>query len=97
MEKIKHLKIETATFFPKFTRMHWIVFDSCMHSFFCANRHGAGGAPDRLVGRAGRWVEPVCMSGRPRLPLTIGSPGLPLYLPYIYIYIDVVFIALGSI
>jgi hypothetical protein len=35
MEEIKHLKIETAThFFPKFTRMHWIVFDSCMHSFF---------------------------------------------------------------
>jgi hypothetical protein len=41
------------TFFPKFTRMHWIVFDSCMHFFFCANRRGAGGAPDRLVGRAG--------------------------------------------
>jgi hypothetical protein len=54
MEKIKHLKIETVThIFPKFTRMHWIVFDSCMHSFFCANRRGAGGAPDRLVGRAG--------------------------------------------
>jgi hypothetical protein len=31
--------------------MHWIVFDLCMHSFFCANRRGAGGAPDRLVGR----------------------------------------------
>jgi hypothetical protein len=84
MEEIKHLKIETAAhFFPKFTRMHWIVFDSCMHSFFCANRRGAGGAPDRLVGA--RWVEPVCRGGRPGLPLTIGSPGLPLYLPYIYI------------
>jgi hypothetical protein len=58
-----------------------------MHFFFCANRRGAGGAPDRLVGRAGRWVEPVCRGGRPGLPLTIGSPGLPLYLPYIYIYI----------
>jgi hypothetical protein len=54
MEKIKHLKIETAThIFPKFMHMHWIVFDSCMHSFFCANRHGAGDAPDSLVGRAG--------------------------------------------
>jgi hypothetical protein len=54
IEEIKHLKIENAThFFPKFTRMHWILFDSCMHSFFCANRRGAGGAPDRLVGRAG--------------------------------------------
>jgi hypothetical protein len=54
MEEIKHLKIETAThFFPKFTRMHWIVFDSCMHSFFCANRRGVGGAPDRLVGCLG--------------------------------------------
>jgi hypothetical protein len=29
------------------------VFDSCMHFFFCANRRGVGGAPDRLVGRAG--------------------------------------------
>jgi hypothetical protein len=54
MEEIKHLKIETATYIlSKFTRMHWIVFDSYMHSFFCANRRGAGGAPDRLVGRAG--------------------------------------------
>jgi hypothetical protein len=25
------------------------------------------------------------MDGRPELPLTIGSPGLLLYLPYIYI------------
>jgi hypothetical protein len=37
MEEIKHLKIETAThIFPKFTRMLWIVFYSCMHSFFFA-------------------------------------------------------------
>jgi hypothetical protein len=34
-------------------RMHWIVFDLCMHSFFFANRRGAGGAPDSLFGRAG--------------------------------------------
>jgi hypothetical protein len=35
MEEIKDLKIETAAhIFPKFMRMHWIVFDSCMHSFF---------------------------------------------------------------
>jgi hypothetical protein len=54
MKEINHLKIETAThFFPKFTRMYWIVFDSCMHSFFCANKRRAGGAPDRLVGRVG--------------------------------------------
>jgi hypothetical protein len=34
MEKIKHLKIETTThIFPKFTRMHGNVFDSCMHFF----------------------------------------------------------------
>jgi hypothetical protein len=39
--------------------MHWIMFDSCMHSFFCANRHGAGGAPDRLVGRLGRGAAQV--------------------------------------
>jgi hypothetical protein len=54
MDEIKHLKIETVThIFSKFTRMHWIVFDSCMHSFFFANRRGADDAPDRLVGRAG--------------------------------------------
>jgi hypothetical protein len=54
MEKIKDLKIETAGHIvPKFMRMHWIVFDTCMHSFFCANRRGADGAPDSLVGRAG--------------------------------------------
>jgi hypothetical protein len=54
MEEIKDLKTETAAhIFPKFMRMHWIVFDSCMHSFFYANRRGAGGAPDSLFGRAG--------------------------------------------
>jgi hypothetical protein len=58
-----------------------------MHAFlFCANKRGAGGVPDRLVGHAGRWVEPVCRGGRPELPLTIESSGLPLYLPYIYIW-----------
>jgi hypothetical protein len=57
-----------------------------MHAFlFCAHRRGTGGAPDILVELA-RWVEPRCRSGRPGLPLTIGSPWLPLYLPYIYIY-----------
>jgi hypothetical protein len=35
MEEIKDLKIETAAhIFSKFMCMHWIVFDSCMHSFF---------------------------------------------------------------
>jgi hypothetical protein len=34
----------------------------------------------------GALVEPVCRGGRPGLPLTIGSSGLLLYLPYIYIY-----------
>jgi hypothetical protein len=35
MEKIKHLKIETAThLFYKFMRMQKNVFDSRMHSFF---------------------------------------------------------------
>jgi hypothetical protein len=54
MEEIKHLKIETTThIFSKFTRMQGNVFDSCMHSFFCANRRGAGGTPDSLVGRTG--------------------------------------------
>jgi hypothetical protein len=54
MEEINDLKIETAAhIFPKFMRMHLIVFDSCMHSFFYANRRGAGGAPDNLIGRAG--------------------------------------------
>jgi hypothetical protein len=34
-----------------------------------------------------RWVEPGCKGGRSELPLTIESPGLTLYLPYIYIHI----------
>jgi hypothetical protein len=58
MEEIKHLKIKIVThIFPKFTRMQGNVFDSCVHSFYCA--HGAGGAPDRLV-QSARWVEPRC-------------------------------------
>jgi hypothetical protein len=37
MEEIKDLKIETAAhIFPRFIRMHWIVFDSFMRSFFFA-------------------------------------------------------------
>jgi hypothetical protein len=62
-------------------RMHWIIFDSCMHSFFCANRRGAGGAPDSLVGCAGlnqfagwsAWASFNYWS--PRLPIVKGSPG----------------------
>jgi hypothetical protein len=85
MEEIKHLKIETVThIFPKFMRMQGDVFDSYMHSFFARTDVGAGGATDSLV-QSVRWVEPVCRGSRPRLPLTIGSPELPLYLPYIYI------------
>jgi hypothetical protein len=87
MEEIKHLKIETVThIFPKFMRMQGDLFDSCMHSFFARRDVGAGGATDSLV-QSVRWVEPGYRDERPGLPLTIGSPGLPLYLPYIYIYI----------
>ena len=64
-------------------RMHWIVFDSCMHSFFALTDVGQVAHPTACLGAL---VEPVCRSDRPGLPLTIGSPGLPLYLPYIYIY-----------
>jgi hypothetical protein len=66
------------------------VFDSCMHSFFARTDVGAVGATDSLV-QSVRWVEPGCRDDRPGLPLTIGSSGLPLYLPYyiyIYIYIE---------
>jgi hypothetical protein len=55
-----------------------------MHSFFARTDVGAGGATDSLV-QSVRWVEPGCRDNRPGLPLTIGSPELPLYLPYIYI------------
>ena len=83
MQEIKHLKIETTThFFPKFMRMQGDVFDSCMHSFFAGRDVGADGATDSLV-QMMRWVEPGCRDDRPGLPLTIGSPGLPLYLIYI--------------
>jgi hypothetical protein len=85
MEEIKHFKIETVThIFPKFMRMQGDVFDSCMHSFFARTDMGAGDATDSLV-QSVRWVEPGCWDDRPGLLLTIGSPGLPLYLPYIYI------------
>jgi hypothetical protein len=54
MEEIKHLKIETAThFFPKFTRMHWIVFDSCMHSFFALTDVGQVAHPTGWLGALG--------------------------------------------
>jgi hypothetical protein len=87
MEEIKHLKIETIThIFPKFMRMQGDVFDSCMHSFFARRDVGADGATDSLV-QSVHWVEPGCRDERPGLPLSIGSTGLPLYLPYIYIYI----------
>jgi hypothetical protein len=83
MEEIKDLKTETAAhIFPKFMRMHWIVFDSCMHSFFVLTDVGQVAHPPACLGAL---VEPVCRGDRPGLPLTIGSPGLPLYLPYIYI------------
>jgi hypothetical protein len=67
MEEIKHLKIETAThIFPKFLRMQWDVFDSCMHSFFARTNVGAGGATDGPV-QSVRWVEPGCRDDRPGL------------------------------
>jgi hypothetical protein len=82
MEEIKDLKVETAAhIFPKFMRMHWIVFDSCMHSFFALTDVGQVAHPTAWLDAL---VEPVYMGGRPGLPLTIGSTGLPLYLPYIY-------------
>jgi hypothetical protein len=81
MKEIKYLNIKTAThIFPKFTRMQGNVFDLCMHFFVRTD-------VERVVHpttRSARWVEPGCRGGRPGLPLTIGSPGLPLYLPYIY-------------
>jgi hypothetical protein len=46
------------------------------------HRRGAGGAPDSLL-ESVHWVEPGCRVGRAELPLTIGSPGLPLYIVYI--------------
>jgi hypothetical protein len=79
MEEIKHLKIEIVTrIFPKFMRMQEDVFDSCMHSFFARRDVGAGGTTDILV-QSVRWIEPGYRDDRPGLPLTIGSPGLPLY------------------
>jgi hypothetical protein len=58
MEKIKHLKIETAThIFPKFIRMKGNVFDLCIYSFFTRIDVGAGGATDSLV-QSVRWFEP---------------------------------------
>jgi hypothetical protein len=79
-----YLKIETVThIFPKFMRMQGDVFDSCMHSFFTRTDVGACGATDGLV-QSGRWVERGCRDDWPGLSLIIVSPGLSLYLPYIY-------------
>jgi hypothetical protein len=69
--------------------MHWIVFDSCMHSFFALTDVGQVAHPTACLGAL---VEPVCRGGRTGLPLTIGSPGLPLYLPYIYIVYCILYI-----
>jgi hypothetical protein len=97
MEEIKHLKIETAThIFSKFMRVQEDVFYSCMHSFFTRTDVGAGGATDSLV-QSVRWVEPDYRDDRPGLPLTIGSPVLPLYLLYLYIYILYLYITPGCI
>jgi hypothetical protein len=66
MEKIKHLKIETAThIFPKFTRMKGNVFDLCIYSFFARTDVDAGGATDSLV-QSVRWVEPGYRGDRSR-------------------------------
>jgi hypothetical protein len=85
MEKIKHLKIETAThIFPKFTRMQGnkgtYLTHACI-SFFARRDVGADDATDRLV-QSVRWVKPGCRSDQPGLPLTIRSTELLLYLPY---------------
>jgi hypothetical protein len=86
MEEIKNLKIETAAhIFPKFMRMHWIVFDSCMHSFFALTDVGQVAHPTAWLGAL---VKPVCRGSRPELPLTIGSLGLPLYQPLVENYED---------
>jgi hypothetical protein len=54
MEEIKHLKIETAThIFPKFTHMHWIVFDSCMYFFFALTDVGQVAHPTGWLGAPG--------------------------------------------
>jgi hypothetical protein len=54
MEEIKNLKIETSThIFSKFMRMHWIVFDSCMHSFFALTDVGQVAHPTAWFGALG--------------------------------------------
>jgi hypothetical protein len=79
MEKIKHLKIEIATYlFPKFTRIPENVFDSCMHFYFftCTD-----------VGW-GRTRQPSLVSGWTRRTAPdqeVVGPELLIYLPYIYI------------
>jgi hypothetical protein len=52
MEKINHLKIETAThLFPKFTRMQGNMFDLCMHSFFTRTYVGRVAHPTTFFSR----------------------------------------------
>jgi hypothetical protein len=85
MEKIKHLKIETAThIFPKFTRMQENVFDSCMHFLFCAHRRGRRWC--------NRWTGPVSVLGWTRLhgwsawaSFNYWKPRAPV-IPTLYIY-----------
>jgi hypothetical protein len=89
MKEIKHLKIETATPHISFLNLCACKGTCLTHAcipFFARTDVDAGGATDSLV-QSVRWVEPGCRDDRPGLPLTIGSPGLPLYLPYIYIYL----------
>jgi hypothetical protein len=87
-KKIKHLKIETVTYlFPKFTRMHGNVFDSFMPSFFCM--HVFDSCMPSYFLHAQTWC-----GGRVGLDQVAGvvglsflyseSPGLLIYLPYIY-------------
>jgi hypothetical protein len=66
------------------------MFDSCMHSFFALTDVGQVAHPTACLGAL---VEPVCRGDRPGLPLTIGSPRLPLYL-YIYMAIQTPIIAM---
>jgi hypothetical protein len=83
MEEIKHLKIETAThIFSEFTCIQGNMFDSCMHSFFARTGLGRVAQPTGWFSQCA-GLNQVAEGDRPGLPLTIGSPGLPLYLPYI--------------
>jgi hypothetical protein len=88
MEEIKDLKIETAAhIFPKFMCMHWIVFDSCMHSFFCANRRGQVVRPTAWLGALG-WTSLQGWSAWASFNYCkTRAPVIPALYIYIYIYI----------